>query len=258
MGRAEIKRLCARFIDKDHLPPIEMLPGLEMELYNYRDHNRLFWWFEEMAGALYFYQTRYLPAGGTYIDVGASSGLMGFLAARLKSARVIAFEPVPSNIEIIRKSVLLNPAWADLYELIPHPCSPDRDPKFPDFQSVRLDTILNERKLEHVDLVKIDTDGHDIEVLESMGAWLDPARVDALFVEMDASDPVIFNRMRDKGYEPFAAKHGRLPQMLKRGMNQMDSEWFLYLPQPPAKNEYEDILWVAASHPLAAHFKRFC
>jgi hypothetical protein len=257
-GRAELKRALAMLIPKGPMPPIEILPGLRMDLGSYERKKRLYWWFEEAASALHFLICHYLPVGGRFVDVGAEVGTMGFLAARLKSAKVVAIEPVADNCRLIRSTLTANPAWAADYTLHEAACSPNADPRFSaDGTFVRLDDVLARHAWPQVDLLKIDTDGHDLEVIDSLGDWLDPKRVHAIHIEHDGTNVAFFERMRRAGYEAFGVRGSHMHALLQQGFNRIESYFFAAVDAPMTTATYPDFLWVDAASPLAAHLKRY-
>jgi FkbM family methyltransferase len=127
-----------------------------------------------------------VTAQSTVIDVGANVGLVTIPLA-LATARVIAVEPLPQNIEQLRGNVRRNdltnvvvveaaagaadgsamlhsavdPAFGSLHEVVKHRASGDVE------VSLRsLDSLWNELGRPVVELVKIDVEGAELEVLE--------------------------------------------------------------------------------------------
>ncbi|MBZ0142414.1 MAG: FkbM family methyltransferase [Rhodocyclaceae bacterium] len=51
-----------------------------------------------------------LEVGGVFFDIGANAGFYTLLAARIvgSTGRVVAFEPLPENVELLRRHVALN------------------------------------------------------------------------------------------------------------------------------------------------------
>lgn len=127
---------------------------------------------------------KYFIAGGTFVDVGANIGVHTLIAARI--GKVIAFEPVPANVERLKQNIELNGFTniiirqavvsdssgvvtlhvvddsnksATIYDLS------DRKQHSLRSEAITLDEELKEQR---VDFIKIDTDGNDRNVL--MGA----------------------------------------------------------------------------------------
>src|SRR5262249_32601140 len=132
---------------------------------------------------------RSIKPGMTVIDVGANFGYYTILfgAAVGAAGRVIAVEPVPSTVALLKDSIELN-GFAARTELIvgaagatassqAHILFPPREPKnsaviaaatngsiiVPSFT---LDQLLHD--LDRVDLVKIDVEGSEVNVIEGM------------------------------------------------------------------------------------------
>ena len=127
--------------------------------------------------------------GMTVCDVGANIGLITLLASRLAgpTGRVVAFEPVPDNAEIlhgniqrngcqnvtvIEKAVGAKPGCAEIH-LSDHRGSHSLLPKLEHgtgrtlaIEVVRLDSLP---ELQKIDLLKIDVEGLEIEVLKGLG-----------------------------------------------------------------------------------------
>ena len=126
-----------------------------------------------------------LGPGGVFVDVGCSEGDFALIAARIvgPGGRVVAFEPDPGNVGVIRDNVALNGfAWVEV-----HPIAlSDRDGEAELFRSsvsgwhsllpglehrdrdvitvpvARLDSFA----LDRLDMIKIDVEGAEVAVLE--------------------------------------------------------------------------------------------
>lgn len=126
-----------------------------------------------------------LRPGSTFVDIGSSEGDFALIAARIvgPAGRVLAFEPDPGNVGIIRDNVALNGfGWVTV-----HPVAlSDRDGEAALFRSPvsgwhsligglehrdagvitvpvsRLDSFA----LDRIDMIKIDVEGAEVAVLE--------------------------------------------------------------------------------------------
>lgn len=133
-----------------------------------------------------------LSVGGTAIDVGANAGWHTLLMARLVGAqgRVVAVEPNPSVREQLRHNIALNrlgqvdvvgAALAEAPGMLSfvapdaaHPASASGhvvadDAAPPDAVRVEastLDVLVAEKKLDRLDLVKIDAEGFEWPILQ--------------------------------------------------------------------------------------------
>ena len=126
-----------------------------------------------------------LRPGDTYIDVGASIGLMSLHAARLvrPSGNVIAFEPTQRSFEVFGKSVEVNgfrnirilkqglandkgtiPIY--LNRACPSMVSEGKDEPFEMVEIDRLDDVLKREGISKVRMIKVDVEGFELEVLK--------------------------------------------------------------------------------------------
>lgn len=136
-----------------------------------------------------------LPRGATVLDVGANVGAHTLRLARAvgPTGKVHAFEPTGFAIGKLKRNLALNPELSGVVE-VQHMFLGDKDsPDAPseicaswplgsqppgelsDFcglpqstngaVSMRLDTFVENARLQHIDFVKLDVDGHEAEVL---------------------------------------------------------------------------------------------
>ena len=132
---------------------------------------------------------RHLRPGMTFVDAGANRGYFTLQAARLvgSSGRVISIEPAPENYSYLQRSIELNGytntralpialsdrnGYADLQILgrstehtlapLAHPLKDQPKITVP---TATLDSVVAERQLQRVDMVKIDVQELEIEVL---------------------------------------------------------------------------------------------
>ncbi len=136
------------------------------------------------------------------LDIGANTGLFSLVAkATNPCAQVYAFEPIPRiYARLVRNSDLnhfgincMNLAISDtdsegvIYDL---PLNHHHHASLIKTEAAhagtvlipvtikrkRLDTILKEEQIDHIDLMKIDVEGHEPEVLEGLGSCLSRMR----------------------------------------------------------------------------------
>jgi hypothetical protein len=257
-GQSELKKLLSIWLP-DTIGAIDIVPGLTLHIPSYRDSGRIFWWFEEVEAALQFYMARYLPVGGRVIDVGASTGLLGLWAARHKSCHVVLVEVQAALQAALEETLRLNPKLRELCSLIKAACSDAGDPRFHGQRTVRLDALLEAQGWDHVDLIKIDTDGHELGVLRSLGARLTPQSIDALFIEMTGRERPLFDLLRDRGFCAYGVRRTRLPELRRLGRNEVEAYWFRRVEGLLGEDSpFENFLWVAAAGPLRRHLDRWC
>ena len=257
-GQSELKRLLSLFLPQE-IGAIDIVPGLRLYLPTYQRCGRIFWWFEEVEGALQFYIVHFLPFEGRVIDVGAHSGLLGLWAARHRSCEVILIEADEAAQGCIERSLHLNPGLQELCTLVKAACSDVRDPRFRDQGNVRLDRLLEERGWDHVDLIKIDTDGHEHEVLRSLGHRLRSDAIDAVFIEMTGKEHQLFAVLKTGGFVAYGVRRTRLPELRRLGRNEVEGYWFSRVDAPLAGGSpFENFLWVAEGGRGHRHLERWC
>ena len=131
-----------------------------------------------------------LRPGMTFCDVGANIGVFTLLGARAvgPSGRVVAFEPVPANSEVLKRNIRLNgyenvlviekavsdragtaqlhlSEFCGCHSLVPNPARALG--KTVTVETVRLDEIDS---LKSIDLLKIDAEGAEMAVLQGLGS----------------------------------------------------------------------------------------
>ncbi|HUK73655.1 MAG TPA: FkbM family methyltransferase, partial [Streptosporangiaceae bacterium] len=57
-----------------------------------------------------------------------------------------------------------------------------------DVEVIKLDDLLKEKKLEHVDFLKMDLEGHELFALRGAGAFLEKGRISALSFEFGSAN----------------------------------------------------------------------
>jgi FkbM family methyltransferase len=227
--RSKFRRVLNRFLDP--VQDVEIVRGLKLRLNMEIDRqNFVFWYYEEEEPQLQWVIRNILPLRGTMVDCGANFGLFGMLAMYHRGARVHFIEPHPRLAETCRQQVALN-FYSDLgkvhevagsdengearFYLNPgrndgtHSLeeTPGQQREFLTVKRQRLDELLAREGVEHVHLMKIDAEGHDYEVLEGLGEWVNPAKTDCFFVEMaHGTHGKIYDLLLSRGYVPYASK----------------------------------------------------
>lgn len=257
-GQSELKRILSLFLCQE-VGPIDIVPGLKLHVTSYRREGRLFWWFEEIEAALQFYVARFLSCEGNVVDVGANSGLLGLWAARHKSCQVVLIDASDRAQAWIEKTLTLNPMLWELCTLVKAACSDSHDPRFPDQRVIRLDQLFREKGWDHVDLIKIDTDGHEYEVLRSLGTRLSSAHIDAFYIEMSGKETHMFDVLKRSGFAAYGVRRTHLPELRKLGRNEVERYWFYRVDEPIVDSSpFENFLWVAAGGHTRKHLERWC
>jgi FkbM family methyltransferase len=165
----------------------------------------------------------------TVLDVGANLGYYSLIAAsRPTVARVVAFEPNPLVLPVLRYNATVNPALAPKL-MLAEVAVGDREGTVPFHRNfaehnfglgslrsqtddattvpvplVRLDRYLPALGIDHVDLAKIDVEGAERGVLEGLLSWCRPTLVvethPDLLKEFDSSASEVLTLLRDGGY----------------------------------------------------------
>jgi len=164
---------------------VHLAEGLDLSLY-------LFGSFQKHVTANRWVD---LPDDSVVLDIGANFGVMTLAFAKaFPKGQVIAFEPTHYAIGRLRRNLELNPDLAERVEIIQsfvsdhadancdlvayaswrvdglttgreHPLHVGTPHSTEGVPSITLDEFASSRNLDGLDLVKIDTDGHELGVL---------------------------------------------------------------------------------------------
>lgn len=165
---------------------------------------------------------RLLPEKPIVVDVGANLGQFNFFCRHyLGATRVLSIEPIPTCFSALElnsgvSADCINAAIAPIFgKVILHVATdsqlssvvPDESVGYGDsitVDSYPLDSLLDQRAIEKIDLLKIDTEGNEMDVLRSAERSL--GRCGAVLVEMSVfrkSTGNLFavgNFLEDKGF----------------------------------------------------------
>lgn len=161
---------------------------------------------------------KYLPRGGTFVDLGANEGYFTVLAANKIGAtgRVVAIEPQLRLIPIIETNLRLNDlSWAtvlnlaatDIPKLVTIYLSADMNTGATGQQNVAkyplktqhvtglpLAEILDQQGISSVDLLKVDIEGGEYDALLGSRKIFEEGRVRAIALELHPSILKLQNR----------------------------------------------------------------
>lgn len=143
-----------------------------------------------------FYEIDYLvsklPVEPVIIDIGANAGFFNILLfSKIKKARVFAYEPMPSNIIFFKETIAANPIMQSilLYQMAVTGLPKDRielftfdtedntvvSSVFSGFNKLNkkqisvpaqsLTSIIEENKLDKIDLLKLDCEGSEYDII---------------------------------------------------------------------------------------------
>jgi FkbM family methyltransferase len=205
----------------------------------------------------------YLRPGMTVLDIGAHHGFYTLLAARKvgSTGRVIAFEPSPRERKILTRHIRLNRcksvsvdpfalgafdemATLFLVEGGETGCNSLRRPNVDEpivelaIRTRRLDQVLKEKAIRHVDFVKLDAEGAELEILKGAGKLVTEAPRPVMIVEVQdirsrpwgyrAAEIIAFLRKRDYvWFRP--VENGRL-EPVEPGQDEFDGN-FVAIPR---------------------------
>jgi FkbM family methyltransferase len=187
-------------------------------------------WFEsEME-----FWRNWLKPGMTVIDVGANAGVYTFSAARQvgSEGKVIAIEPFPACVEYLQETCRLNQLdWVKVYGAAAsdqsgtvHLCvqgaselnevvGDDRETlplgQYVDVPCLTLDSLIEKEKLQAVHILKLDAEGHEINVLRGCEKLLDKFSPVILYENIAGNsmeNREIATLLQNRGYDIFFYK----------------------------------------------------
>ncbi len=145
-----------------------------------------------------------LSADSLFIDIGAHYGPYSLVAAKESGSKVMAFEPVPENIALLKENIAVN-KLGTLIEPYQHAASDENgEAEFnipwasdsagfydhPNAETIRklkvtmrkVDDLVGAKK---VDIIKIDTEGHEVSVLKGLKRTLEKNPHAELIIELN-------------------------------------------------------------------------
>ena len=178
-------------IDKEH--------SFKIKHYGYQLENEIFWcglaggW-EKNSVKIW---TQLCAQASSVVDIGANTGIYSLIAKAVNpNAKVYAFEPVKRVFKKMEENVVLNNFDIFLYEkgvsdkngkakiydpgtdhvysvtVNKNLASAEIGVTETEIDIVTLDTFIEENKIGHVDLLKIDVETHEPEVLKGFRKYL--------------------------------------------------------------------------------------
>jgi FkbM family methyltransferase len=168
----------------------------------------------------------YLNSDDFFLDIGANVGIYSVLAAGVKEAKVIAFEPIPSTFKHLYDNILINNLFKNVevkniglgkkegvlkftqeFDAANHVISTN--------EYTRNSIEVNIKRLDEIidsslpTMLKIDVEGFESEVLEGAGVILSSESLMAIIVELNGlgsrygfSDENVHNLLIKKGFRP--------------------------------------------------------
>ncbi len=166
---------------------------------------------------------QYVADGDTVYDIGANLGYVSLLLARKVGprGRVIAFEPIPKNLECLRQTVAVNKlttikvidaAASDtsgqaIIRMTANLSTPSmvwyrNDPSSTELtvQTVAIDDMVRAGKVESPKFVKIDVEGAEGLVLRGMRETIASSKPILVIECSDIGREISWNLLREFGY----------------------------------------------------------
>jgi FkbM family methyltransferase len=175
---------------------------------------------------------RYVSSEMLVYDIGANIGLWTLRLAELvgDSGKVYAFEPIPSNINLLKQNILISSSSSRV-EVVPYalgitestakmyiPVDPGSssifsqsiEDKVENVQVKRLDEIWENQGFPHISFVKIDVEGSEPSVLEGGSKFFETARpvvvceiISEQLMSNTKGRDYIFHTFQSWGYDSF-------------------------------------------------------
>ncbi len=202
--------------------------SFKMHHYGFELENEVFWkglengW-ENVSVGIW---KKLAGDAGVVFDVGANTGIYTLITKAINpQARVYAFEPLPWICQKMQKNFSLNNFDVSSYEyalsdytgtakvfleedeihvysvtvnknMLHQNKGVERE-----IRTITIADIIEQNKIDKIDVLKIDVETHEVEVLRGMGKYLDIMRP-AMLIEIlnDEVGEGVQNLLKDKGY----------------------------------------------------------
>jgi len=205
---------------------------------------------------------KFVKPGGVVFDVGANIGQYSLLASRLvgNTGRVYAFEPdtevlkklrenidlnAPDNIHVVPKAVAAESGRMRFY-----PASEEKNQDIGsllpakgtcanesvEVEVISLDDFCDINGIDHVDFLKIDAEGFDLEVLKGASQLLDRnpdlivmAEIAPHLLKLAQATPTdLYSFMKERGFKAWiATRRGRLKPLRNKERPRLLNVFFL-------------------------------
>ncbi|MCG8306331.1 MAG: FkbM family methyltransferase [Cytophagales bacterium] len=152
-----------------------------------------------------------IPNDAVIVDVGANVGIMSLhFAKRVPNGKVYAFEPTHYAFQKLKRNIELNPSIAKIVQTVQVfiSCKEKRGSSLQAFSSwkidksvgsdqhlvhggevmpsdgvpaITLDDFVKQNNIDRLDFIKIDTDGHEFDVLSGSKATIEKLKPQIIF-----------------------------------------------------------------------------
>jgi FkbM family methyltransferase len=165
--------------------------------------------------------SRFAKLGTIGIDIGANIGATAMVMARAvgPSGRVICFEPIPKNIEYLRRNILANSlAWVQIEPVALSSRSSSLRMSMPEggagrsnicsdgpykVDAVSFDEWIEKHPNLDISVCKIDAEWHELEIFTGMARTLTKQAIPVFIFERhtDQTNDPVFSMLQDYGYQ---------------------------------------------------------
>ena len=173
------------------------------------------------------------------MDVGANIGYYSVQFSDLTDGKVYSFEPMSYQHSVLKRNLALN----GIENVIPvkrivsntsgekriYYSGPENTGasslvketgEYEDIQATTIDEFCLEHEIARIDLMKIDVEGHEMDVLRGMSGCLRQQRVRHLFVEISCDNLLkagssvqeLCAFLKASGYHPYSIKTGKVQE----------------------------------------------
>jgi FkbM family methyltransferase len=179
--------------------------------------------FKELVEPEYEYLRKVLNKRSVFFDVGGGIGAYSVFAAKIVDGPVHTFEPVSDNLQSIRNNLRANGVEAKVrlnaMALSSREgfCQINRRSNLfgsnitdvssnPETGSVRVTTIdsyCRENSIDHIDVIKIDAEGHERKIIEGAKTMLMNHAISTIILETDHRLHQFYQSMQEMGFGVF-------------------------------------------------------
>lgn len=163
--------------------------------------------------------------GGVFIDIGANWGLFTIILSSFRNVKCIAIEPSPFVFHLLLKNCadnhsnaeLMHVALSDSNSIVQFYCpkahnigasrisKSSHTSRHYEIATCTLSDIIKHKKLDKIDLIKIDIEGHEYEVLSQ---FLKQTHIFPLNVIMEFEEPNLPDGFQLDNFLNLFTKHG--------------------------------------------------
>ncbi len=213
---------------------IKILNPNESVVTTFSDHIRIYYKYptqfspslviyRELVEPEYEFLRHILNKNSVFFDVGAGIGMYSIFAARFVNGNIHSFEPVEENIQTIKINLKANSCnskvklnavalsnkegfgrmkkgkklfLSRLYDVSTnyHDNS---------INVTKLDTYCSRHNIKHIDILKIDAEGHEPEIIEGAEKMLNAKKINIIILELDPKLKKFYIFLKNKGFELF-------------------------------------------------------